>query len=432
MKQSAWINARLLCPVRGLDADADAQGGILVEDGIISAIGAEVQADSLSPDTQIHDCAGATLTTGLFDFRVYTGEPSSPEKEGFASAARAAAAGGVTSFAVLPDAKTGSIDDEGGLNYVARRARLERGAKIYPWATITMGARGEVLSDMGLLREGGAIGFTDGENPVEDSRLLENAMRYGTSFDLLLAGRPEDLHLAGSGVMNAGALAARLGLEGRSAVAEVAGLERDLRLVAQTGSRYHVSGVSTALAVEVLVNAKARGLRVTADTAPQYFLLTEEEVGDYRTFARLLPPLRSEADRAAIESAVGDGTIDLITSAHTPQDQESKRVPFSEAAEGMVGLETLFVTAWELVERGVCTEQELMQRLASIPAGLAGYESALKIGASADLMVYERANDTVDASQFRSRSQNTLFDGFETSVRVKQTVVDGRVVYDGS
>ena len=215
-------------------------------------------------------------------------------------------------------------------------------------------------------------------------------------------------------------------------MAEVAGLERDLRLVAQTGSRYHVSGVSTALAVEVLVNAKARGLRVTADTAPQYFLLTEEEVGDYRTFARLLPPLRSEADRAAIESAVGDGTIDLITSAHTPQDQESKRVPFSEAAEGMVGLETLFVTAWELVERGVCTEQELMQRLASIPAGLAGYESALKIGASADLMVYERANDTVDASQFRSRSQNTLFDGFETSVRVKQTVVDGRVVYDGS
>ena len=425
MKRSAWVNARLLCPATNLDT----QGGVLVENGVIRAVGSEVRADSLSDETQIHDCNGATLTNGLFDLRVYAGEPSAPEKESLASAAMAAAAGGITSFAVMPDAGADSIDDAGGLNYIARRARHERGAKIYPWATITAEARGETLSDMGLLREGGAIGFTDGASPVANSNLLERALRYGRAFDLLLAGRPEDTHLACGGVMNAGARASQLGLQGRPAVAEVIGLERDLRLVEYTGARYHVSGISTAGAVEVLRAAKARGLPVTADTAPQYFLLTEEEVGAYRTFARLLPPLRLESDRKAIEEAVGDGTIDLITSAHTPQDQESKRVPFSEAAAGMVGLETLFVTAWELVKRGVCSESALLQRLSTIPANLAGYDSSLSVDTPADLLLYENASGQVNANHFHSHANNSLFDQFPTAVRVLQTIVDGRIVY---
>ena len=334
-KSSAWLNARLLCPETGLDAP----GGVLVRNGVIADLGPHITGDSLPEGLPHRDCEGAILTPGFFDLRVRAGEPGEPEKEDFSSAAAAAAAGGVTTLAAMPDTEP-VIDDVGALELVARRARRQRSAKVIAWAAITHKAEGKRLCDLGLLLESGALGFTEGDRVLADSRLFASALRYGRAFNALFSGRPEDAALARGGVMNSGALAGRLGLEGIPAAAEVIGLERDLRLVEMTGARYHAAQLSTAASVAALRAAKARGLPVTADTSPQYFLKTEAEVEGYRTFARLAPPLRTEEDRAAIEDAVIDGTIDALTSAHSPQDQESKRVPFSEAAPGIVGLET--------------------------------------------------------------------------------------------
>ncbi|MGR4000769.1 MAG: dihydroorotase [Alphaproteobacteria bacterium] len=421
----ALTNARLLCSATGLDR----MGSVLVEDGAIVDIG-DFAPGEMGEDIEVYDCGGLILTPGFFDLRVRAGEPGEPEKEDISSAARAAAAGGITSLALMPDTSP-VIDDAGGLAYVAGRARRERSAKIYSWATITRGARGEELSDIGLLDEVGAIGFTDGDMPVVDAHLLSRAMRYGRAFGVLFSERPEDVSLAGNGVMNGGDLSGRLGLAGISPFAELIGLERDLRLVEMTGARFHVSQVSTAGSVEALRLAKSRGLAVTADTSPQYFLKTEVEVEGYRTFARLTPPLRLESDRVAVESAVVDGTIDAIVSAHSPQDQESKRVPFSEARAGIVGLETLFALSWGLVVGGKMDALSLLRRLGSGPAEIVGHRKALERGCAADFALLDGEERwRIDSGNFRSRSRNTLFDGEEVVGRVVRTYVDGRLVYN--
>lgn len=423
-RRTAWLNARLLCPATKLDC----LGGVLVEDGRISDLGAHITADSVG-EVVAHDCGGAVLAPGLFDLRVRAGEPGETQKEDFHSAAAAAAAGGITSMVLLPDGEP-VIDNDGGLAFVERRARRQKSAKIFAWATITRDASGEALADLGLLSEAGALGFTDGDKPVANARLLLQALRYGRAFNLLIAQRPEETSLGG-GVMNGGAIAARLGLSGIPAAAEVIGLERDLRLVELTDARYHAAQISTAGAVEVLRAGKKRGLPITADTSPQYFLLTEREVESYRTFARLTPPLRTEADRIAVAEAVADGTIDAIASAHNPQDQESKRVPFEDAEPGIVGLETLLGLSYELVRQGLIELPELLLRLSTTPAAIVGRRAELVAGAAADFVVFDPLQTrTIDATAFRSRSQNTLFDGRDVQAVVLQTCVDGRIVFD--
>ena len=420
-KRSAWTNARLVCPATGMDRP----GAVIVEDGVIADIGDITPGENI----QTYDCNNLILTPGFFDLRVRAGEPGEPEKEDISSAARAAASGGITSLALMPDTSP-VIDDAGGLAFVSNRARQERSAKIYAWASITRGANGKELSDIGLLDEVGAIGFTDGDSPVADTRLLARAMRYGRALGVLFSGRPEDVSLAGGGVMNGGDLSGAMGLPGVPPMAELIGLERDLRLVEMTGARFHVAQVSTARAVEALRLAKSRGLSVTADTAPQYFLKTEREVEGYRTFARLTPPLRSESDRAAVEAAVIDGTIDAVTSAHTPQDQESKRVPFSEARPGMVGLETLFSLSWSLVAGGGMGMSALLGCLGCRPAAILGQVKSLERGRAADFALLDvESRWVIDSGEFRSRSRNTLFDGEGVTGRVVRTWVDGRVVY---
>jgi dihydroorotase len=324
------------------------------------------------------------------------------------------------------------IDHVASVEFIARRARETKGTKVYCYGSVTRGLQGTEIVELGLLAENGALGFTDGTKAVASARVLRRAMSYASTFDLLILQHPEEPDLAAGGVMNGGELATRLGLSGVPRAAEVMMIERDLHLVAMTGGRYHVGHVSTADAVTAIRGAKARGLRVTCDTAPPYFTLTDAEIGDYRTFAKLSPPLRGESDRAAIAAAIADGTIDAIASDHAPHDQESKRVPFAHAEFGIVGLETLLPISLELVHQGKLKLIDLIRRLSTAPADILRLpQGRLAKGAPADLLLFDPdAKGTIDVDHFRSKSKNSPFDGRAVKGRVLRTMVDGRTVFE--
>ena len=339
MTRTLFTHARLLDPASRLDRE----GEILVSEGSIAAIGEQLPRDG----AEIVDCGGHCLAPGLVDMRVQLREPGDEHQETMATAGAAAAAGGITTMVALPN--TDPIIDEFALvEFVARRSRDIGLTRIRTYAAATKGLRGKELTEMGLLAGAGALGFTDGITAIADAVVMRRALAYATNFDLLVMQHPEEPRLAEGGAMTEGEIATRLGLPGINPAAEVMMIERDLRLVEITGGRYHAAHVSTAEAVEAIRRAKANGLRVTCDTAPPYFALNETAVGEYRTFAKVSPPLRSEEDRRAVVEGLRDGTIDAIASDHAPQDQESKRLPFPSAASGMVGLETLLPLALEL------------------------------------------------------------------------------------
>jgi len=426
--RTAYVNARLLDPASGLDAP----GALLVENGRIADLGPQLFNEGVPEGVQRVDCGGACLAPGLVDLRVQLREPGEEHKETMDSAGRAAAAGGVTSMVALPNTDP-VVDDVAGVEFVARRAREVKGVKIYTYAAVTRNLEGRELTEMGLLAENGAVAFTDGLKAVENAQVMRRALAYAKTFGLLVVQHPEEPSLAG-GAMNGGELATRLGLPGIPKLAEVMMIERDLRLVEMTGGRYHVAHVSTAESVEAIRRAKARGLDVTCDTAPHYFALNEIAVGDYRTFAKVSPPLRSEDDRQAILEAVADGTIDAIASDHSPHDVESKRLPFAIAEPGIVGLETLLPLSLQLVHAGKAGLLDLLARLTHRPAEILGLNAGrLSKGAPADLLVFhpERAWK-IDPDRFASKSKNSPFEGLPVQGRVQRTVVDGRALFEAA
>lgn len=420
----AYINARLIDPESGLDAP----GGLLSEGGSILDVGAGLFAEGAPEGVTVIDCAGAVLAPGLVDLRTQLREPGEEHKETIASAGRAAVAGGITSMVALPNTDP-IVDDVAGVEFVARRAREEKLAKVYTYASITRGLEGRELTEIGLLSEYGARGFTDGMQPVADANVMRRALSYSSAFDTVILQMPQEPSLS-TGVMNSGEVAMRLGLSGISPLAEVIMLERDLRLAEMTGGRYHASLISTATSVEVIKRARQRGLAVTCDTAPQYFTLNETEVGDYRTFARTMPPLRAEEDRQAIAEAVADGTIDAICSDHSPHDQDSKRLPFALAEPGIVGLETLLPLSLALVHKGALSLTELIARLTTGPAAILQAHSGLKKGGAADFAIFDPDRPRmIDPDRFRSKSKNSPFETYAVQGEVLRTVVDGRTVY---
>ena len=324
------------------------------------------------------------------------------------------------------------IDTVPVLEFVARRARRARGAKVYAHACATRGAAGAALSEMGLLAEAGAVAFTDGDRAVADPLVMHRVLSYAAGFDLLVLQHPEEPRIAAGGAMNAGELATRLGLPGIPAQAEVMLIERDLRLLELTGGRYHAAHISTAAAVDAIRTARRRGLAVSCDTAPAYFALTEMDVGDYRTFAKLSPPLRGESDRRAIAEGLADGTIDVIASDHVPHDQESKRQPFVQAEPGIVGLETLLPLALELYHQKRLPLLDLLGRLTVRPAELLRVPGGrLDKGAPADLLLFDPdAPWRIDTGAFRGKSKNAPYDGRPVAGQVLRTLVDGRTVFD--
>lgn len=422
----AVVNARLLDPA----TKRDERGGVLVQDGAIVDVGPQVGRQGLPEDVERIDAEGHCLAPGLIDMRVQLREPGEEHKETIATASAAAAAGGVTSMVCLPNTDP-VIDDVAGVEFIARRARETRLSKVYCYGAVTKNLAGKDLVEIGLLSESGALAFTDGLAAVGDARVMSRALSYARCFGALIIQHPEEPSLAEGGAMNAGELATRLGLAGIPWQAEVMLIERDLHLVEMTGARFHIAHVSTAAAVEAIRKAKQRGLGVTCDTAPPYFGLNENEVGDYRTFAKLSPPLRGEDDRRAIVAAIADGTIDCIASDHAPHDQDSKRVPFAQAAAGVIGLETLLPVSLEPYHRGDVGLLDLLARMTIAPASLLKLpQGRLSKGAPADLVLFdlERAY-RIDVGKFRSKSKNSPFDERPVQGRVLRTIVDGRTVF---
>ncbi len=422
----AYLNARLLDPESRLDA----AGALLTEGTRIADFGPQLFAEGLPDGIEAVDCGGRCLAPGLVDMRVQLREPGEEHKETIESASLAAAAGGVTSMVALPNTEP-IVDDVAGVEYIARRAREVKLVKVYTYGSVTRRLEGTEIIEIGLLTEFGALGFTDGTKAVASASVMSRALSYAKTFDRPIIQHPEEPSLA-SGVMNAGELATRLGLTGIPDIAEVMMLERDLRLVEMTGGRYHAAHLSCAKSVEAIRTAKARGLPVTCETAPHYFTLNETAVGDYRTFAKVSPPLRSEADRAAIAEAVADGTIDVIASDHSPHDADSKRLPFAMADFGVVGLESLLPLTLELAHKGAVGLLDALARVTCAPARVLGLEAGrLARGAPADLILFDPDKPRMlDPDAFRSKSKNSPFEGHPVQGEVLRTVVDGRVIFE--
>ena len=426
-RRVAYLNARLLDPASGLDAP----GGLLTEDGLIADLGAELTGAALADDIETLDCGGRVLCPGLIDMRVFCGEPGAEHKETLASLGQAAAAGGVTTAVTMPNTEP-VIDNVALVEYVARRARETAAVRVLPMAAISQGLEGRAMTELGLMAEAGAVAFSDGNRAIADALVMRRVLSYASTFGLLIVQYPEEPALARDGVMNESEVAMRLGLPGIPACAETVMVERDLRLVELTGGRYHAALLSTAAAIDALRTARANGLPVSAGAAPQNFALNETAVGDYRTFAKTDPPLRSEDDRRGLVEGLADGTIDVICSSHTPEDAESKRLPFEQAASGIIGLETLLPLALELYHNGYLGLPELIAKMTINPARHLGLPTGrLTVGAPADLLLFDpNVPWRIDENRFRSKSKNSPFDGRPVQGRVWRTVVAGDCVYD--
>jgi len=422
----AYVNARLLDPATGLDSP----GGVLTQGEVVVEARPGLFEKGVPDGAETIDCDGACLAPGLVDIRMHTGEPGEEHKETLATAGRAAVAGGITTMVCLPNTEP-VIDDMSTVEFVARRARKHGLAKVYCYGAITRGLKGEQITEMGLLSDAGAVAFTDGLRPLVDAQVMARALSYAGSFGFLIVQHPEEPSLTVDGVMNAGETATRLGLTGIPAPAEVIMVDRDIRLVEMTGSRIHFAHLSTAASIDAVRHAKACGLYVTCDTAPPYFALNELAVGDYRTFAKLSPPLRTEADRQAVVEGIKDGTIDAIASDHLPQDEEAKRLPFSEAAFGGTGLETLLPVTLELVHNGHIKLLDALDMITHKPAQLMGLNAGrIEVGARADFIIFDPDRGwKVTDNKLRSKSKNSPFDGRPVQGQVLRTVIDGRTVF---
>jgi len=422
----AWLDARIVDPAR----DMDISGGILVEDGHIVACGADVTADQIGSECTITRCGGHVAAPGLVDMRVHTGEPGEENRETIASASRAAAAGGITSMVMMPDTKP-AIDDVALVEFVLRTARETALIHVLPAAATSKAFAGREMTEFGLLKRAGAVMLSQAGTTLSNAGFVRRTMTYARDFGLLYGHCAHDSDLAGHGVMNEGLFATWLGLPGICREAELLPLERDLRLVALTGAAYHAEKISTAMAADAVRAAKIKNLPVSAGVTINHLSLNENDIGEYRTFFKLQPPLRHEDDRQAMIEALKDGTLDVIVSAHNPQDVDRKRLPFSEAADGAIGLETHLSAGLRLVHGSEITLSGLLRAMSTRPAGLLGLDSGrLTPGAPADLIVLDLDKPwVVDPSALQSKSKNTAFEGARLTGKVVETVVAGRSVF---
>ena len=426
MSITVLSGARIVDPSRGMDET----GTVVIEDGRIAEAGASALNQGIPNGATHVDCTGRTIMPGLVDSRVHIGEPGGEHLETIASASAAAAAGGVTSLIMMPDTHP-VIDDVALVEFVARTARETADVHVYPAGAITKELAGAEMTEIALLREAGAVMFTEGRKTISDALLMRRAMAYARDFGAVIAHVTQDKALAGAGVMNEGLFASWLGLPGIPREAELIPLMRDLALARLTGADYHAAKLSTAMSADALRAAKAEGLAVTAGVSINHLSLNENDIGEYRTFFRLEPPLRAEDDRLAMVEALKDGTIDVISSSHDPQDVDGKRVPFADAVPGAIGLETLLGVALRLHHSGDVPLIRLVDALSTAPARLFGLPGGtLKPGADADLIVVDLDRPwTVREADIRSRSKNTCHEGALLSGKVLHTMVAGRTIY---
>jgi dihydroorotase len=420
-------NARIVDPSR----DLDFLGDLLIADGLIREAKRGIGAAGVPEGTEIVECRGRIVAPGLIDMRAFVGEPGAEHRETIASASQAAAAGGVTAIMCQPDTSP-AIDDPTMVDFVQRRARDTGIVHVHPMAALTKGLKGEEMTEIGLLKAAGAVAFTDGSKSVTNAQVMRRALIYARDFDVLIVHHTEDPDLVGEGVMNEGEFAARLGLIGVPKAAETIMLERDMRLVSLTEGRYHAASVTCAESLDVLRRAKDAGLAVTASVSINHLALNEIDVGPYRTFFKMAPPLRAEEDRRALAQALESGLVDVVMSDHNPQDVEVKRLPFAEAAVGAIGIETMLPAALRLVHNGELKLMTLLKALSTRPAELLGLPGgSLRPGAPADVVVIDADVPWVlDRDDLKSKCRNTPFDEARMQGRAVRTIVAGRTVYE--
>lgn len=427
MARSILIKSgRVVDPSQNLDAEMD----VLIEDGKIESVSKTVSSKA----SVIIPAKGKLVLPGLIDMHVHLRDPGRPDKETIATGTRAAALGGFTTVACMPNTDP-PIDTEAVVKYIIAKAREEAVTDVLPIACITKGQRGEEITEMAILLGLGAVAFSDDGKPVSDPAVMRRAMEYAGQFGATLIAHCEDLSMSHSGQMNEGALSTRIGLRGINSLAEEMMVARDLMLAKQFcgggRAKLHIAHVSTAKSVDLIRKAKADGVAVTCETAPHYFTLTENEVEGYNTNAKVNPPLRSEADVAAIIKGLKDGTIDVIATDHAPHTTEEKNCEFDIASSGMIGLETaLSLTFTELVEGGALTLKQAVEKLSTAPAKILGLKKgSLKSGYDADVIIVDPENEfTYDVSKSASKSRNTPFNGWKLKGSVEVTIVRGSIV----
>ncbi|ASY56013.1 dihydroorotase [Sinorhizobium sp. CCBAU 05631] len=420
-------NLRIIDPSRNLDE----VGTIVVgNDGRILAAGKDALNQGVPTGAFVKDCAGLVAVPGLVDARVFVGEPGSEYRETIESAARAAATGGVTSFISMPDTNP-VIDEIALVEFVQKTARDKALVNVYPAAALTKELLGVEMSELGLLRDAGAVCFTNGRQPVHDTLVLRRAMTYAREFGAVVALETRDKYLGANGVMNEGLLASWLGLPGIPREAEIIPLERDLRVAALTKAAYHAAEISVPESTDAVHAARERGANVTCGISINHLTLNENDIGEYRTFFKLTPPLRGEDDRVAMVEALAAGKIDIIVSSHDPQGADTKRLPFADAADGAIGLETLAAAALRLHHSGQVPLIRLIDALSTRPAAIFGLDAGtLKPGAKADIAILDLDEPWIlYEKELVSRSKNTPFENARFTGRVVQTYVAGKLVH---
>ncbi|HLX99278.1 MAG TPA: dihydroorotase [Roseiarcus sp.] len=423
----AFLNARLIDPVQ----ETESRGGLVVIEGVIAGVGSKVTRDQLPAEARIVDCEGDVVSPGLVDARAFVGEPGAEHRETIASLSAAAAAGGVTTVVTRPDTNP-PVDDPAMVDFILRRARDDAKVRIHPAAALTRGLKGEEIAEIGLLAEAGAIAFCDGARSIADALTMRRALTYARDFDALVAPVADDRSLSGGGVMAEGLRASWLGLSGVPREAETIVLERDLRLVALTAARYHAALISNRLSLEAMARAREAGLPATCGVSINHLTLNELDVGDYRTFLKLNPPLRAEDERMALVEALSAGLIDVVCSDHDPQDVETKRLPFAEAAAGAIGVETMLSASLRLVAGGHVALPRLIRAMTARPAEILRLPvGRLDVGAPADIIRFDPYEPyALDPASLHSRCRNTPFDGARLEGRVKMTLVAGWIAHE--
>jgi dihydroorotase len=423
----AFLNARLIDPVQ----ETESRGGLVVIEGVIAGVGSKVTRDQLPAEARIVDCEGDVVSPGLVDARAFVGEPGAEHRETIASLSAAAAAGGVTTVVTRPDTNP-PVDDPAMVDFILRRARDDAKVRIHPAAALTRGLKGEEIAEIGLLAEAGAIAFCDGARSIADALTMRRALTYARDFDALVAPVADDRSLSGGGVMAEGLRASWLGLSGVPREAETIVLERDLRLVALTAARYHAALISNRLSLEAMARAREAGLPATCGVSINHLTLNELDVGDYRTFLKLNPPLRAEDERMALVEALSAGLIDVVCSDHDPQDVETKRLPFAEAAAGAIGVETMLSASLRLVAGGHVALPRLIRAMTARPAEILRLPvGRLDVGAPADIIRFDPDEPyALDPASLHSRCRNTPFDGARLEGRVKMTLVAGWIAHE--
>ena len=427
MKKQCIINTRFVDSRNNIDEI----GGVLInEEGRIQAVGSKVTKDNAS-DAIVYNCKNKITIPGIVDMRVFVGEPGFEYKENFRTLSQAALSGGVTAVATMPNTNP-VIDNVSTLDFVKRRSRDKSTIKIFPLATLTKNAEGKDMTEFGLLKLRGAWGFTDGLNCVQSNKVMDRIFNYGKNKDILIIQFAQDNELSENGVINDSLLATKLGLKSIPAIAEQLIIERDLRLLEQYQTKYHIALISSKKSLEIIKDAKAKGLKFTVGVSINNLSLNDNDIGDFRTFLKLSPPLRSEEDRLALIQGVKDGLIDVIVSDHKPEDEESKRLTFQQAATGASGIETLLPLALELVHNGSCNLNSLIENLTSNPAKILGIRNGtLSVGSEADIAIFDLEKPWFfKRENILSKSKNTAIENRKLQGKVEKTFINGKLVFE--